>query len=217
MLIGAFVGALAALAGVLVGSSDGINAIAVVAIATLVGALIGFWGMRRGDAAVTTMTTAARAAGAGQRHQRSDITSSATAELTREFNAMIDAMEARETALSDERERLQAVFRASTDAMLAVSGDTTVRFLNAAAAALLDEGDENLVGRPLIEGLRDHELDTLVRDAAAGEPATALIAFGPNRLPVRALAVPIPAGGDWGSAARPDRPDGSAPHRPDTD
>ena len=196
-LIGAFAGALGAVAGVAVERGNAPVVLLVVAGALIGGGLIGFLAMRRGDAAVTAMTEAARSAGAGHPGQRAEITSSALAELNLEFNAMLEAVRLREADLADERERLRAVFSASTDPMLAVSGDTTVRFLNAAAEALLDEHEEDLVGRPLIEGLRDHELDALVRDAAAGEATTALVAYGPDRLLVRALAVPIPGGGDW--------------------
>jgi two-component system phosphate regulon sensor histidine kinase PhoR len=55
------------------------------------------------------------------------------------------------------------------------------------------------IGRPFIETARDYELDALVRQAVAAptEPHTSVITFGPNRIPLRASAVPISSGGDW--------------------
>src|SRR5690606_24023679 len=46
---------------------------------------------------------------------------------------------------------------------------------------------------------RDYELDELVREALSGgeKSRTAVIAFGPDRVPLRAVAVPIRDGGTW--------------------
>ena len=98
-----------------------------------------------------------------------------------------------------EHARLEAVFDASTDGMVALSDDTTVRFANPAAMALLGADPANTaVGRPLIESARDYELDGLVRRVArSGEAEAAVIVFGPGRVQLRAAAVPVPAGGDW--------------------
>jgi two-component system phosphate regulon sensor histidine kinase PhoR len=98
-----------------------------------------------------------------------------------------------------EHARLEAVFDASADAIVALSADTTVRFMNPAALTMLGTLPQAALDRPLIEAVRDYELDALVRRAAASPDGaeTAVITYGPSRVPVRASAVPIPQGGEW--------------------
>src|SRR5690606_1271121 len=95
--------------------------------------------------------------------------------------------------------RLEAVFHASTDPMLAVTADSDVAFLHHAAATLFETTADGAIGRPLIAVARDYELDELVREALSGgeKSRTAVIAFGPDRVPLRAVAVPIRDGGTW--------------------
>jgi two-component system phosphate regulon sensor histidine kinase PhoR len=83
--------------------------------------------------------------------------------------------------------------------MVALSRDNEVRYLNAAAVVMLGTSFESSLGRPLIEAVRDYELDALVRRVAGsgGRGETAVVTYGPNRTPLRAVAVPIPGGGDW--------------------
>jgi len=111
--------------------------------------------------------------------------------MARRVQALFDSVAA-------EHARLEAVFDASTDGMVALARDTNVRFLNPAAVQLFDVAMSQAIGRPLIETARDYELDALVRRAiASGSAETSVITFGPARTPLRAGAVPIPEGGDW--------------------
>jgi two-component system phosphate regulon sensor histidine kinase PhoR len=119
-------------------------------------------------------------------------------ELTTAFNVMSRRVQELFDTVTAEHARLEAVFDASSDAMVALSRDTAVRFMNAAAVAVFETSFQAALGRPFIETVRDYELDALVRrsvDAAGGE--TAVITFGARRVPLRAAALPIPGGGDW--------------------
>ena len=94
--------------------------------------------------------------------------------------------------------RLEAVFDASADAMVAVSRDTKVRLLNQAAARTFGTSREHALGRPFIEIARDYELDALIRRTVMGGIGEAIVlTFGGNRIPLRAAAMTIPGGGDW--------------------
>ncbi len=118
--------------------------------------------------------------------------------LSGRFNAMAGRAEAFFTESLAEHHRLEAVFNASADGMVALGRDTGVRFLNPAAALLLAASPGTAVGRPLIESARDYELVALVRRVAdAGEPELTVITYGPARLSLRAAALPIRDGGDW--------------------
>ena len=97
-----------------------------------------------------------------------------------------------------EHHRLEAVFDASSDGMVALGRDTGVHYLNLAASRLFAATPGAAFGRPLIASARDYELAALVRRVAeAAEPEIAVITFGPSRLPLRAAALPIRDGGDW--------------------
>ncbi len=129
---------------------------------------------------------------------RATIGSGPTATLVANFNAMADRAEDAFATMSAEHARVEAVLEAATDAMIAVTSTTEVRFLNAAALDVLGITREAAIGRPFIESARDYELDALVKRATAtGNPKTSVITYGPGRAPLRAVAVPIPGGGDW--------------------
>ncbi len=120
-------------------------------------------------------------------------------ELTNAFNVMAGRVEQLFESVAAEEARLEAVFDASADTMVALRADTRVCFLNPAAVALFGGTMADAIGRPFIETARDYELDALVRrviaDPARGE--TAVVTFGPHRVPLRAAALPIREGGDW--------------------
>lgn len=159
-------------------------------------ALLLFTGPQR---SINAATEAARDLAEGRMDGRASITSGATARLTRNFNQMAARMQHLFGATEADRARLEAVLDASTDAMIALARDTTVRFLNPAALRLLRVGYESAINRPFIESVRDYELDALVRRVTSrpGAGETKVITFGPQRTPLRAVAVPIRDGGDW--------------------
>jgi two-component system phosphate regulon sensor histidine kinase PhoR len=100
--------------------------------------------------------------------------------------------------IAAEHARLEAVFDAARDGMVAFSPDTTVRFMNPAAVQLFRISMIDAIGKPFIETVRDYELDAMVRRAAAGEvQGPAVVNFGPDRTSLRVAAAPIHEGGDW--------------------
>jgi len=123
----------------------------------------------------------------------------AVSDLVYRFNSMARRVEAIIAEEEADQARLEAVFNASTDPMLAVTAEGEVAFLNQAAATLFETTAENAIGRPLMVIARDYELDQLVREALSGgeKSRTAVVAFGPDRTPLRAVAVPVRDGGAW--------------------
>jgi two-component system, OmpR family, phosphate regulon sensor histidine kinase PhoR len=171
----------------------------IAALAILAAALIGLLALHRPGATLAEVTRAASLLAEGELGQRVETTTGPTAALTHSFNSMAGRLQDLVLATEAEQARLEAVFEASADAMVALSRDTSVRFLNAAAERLLQTRRETAIGRPFIESARDYELDALVRRAVAMPASgdTAVITFGPRRLPLRAAALPITDGGNW--------------------
>jgi len=202
-----------ALRGALVGLAGGIAGLGVglllrepgapwvySSIAVAVGAtLAGYLALRRPAAALRAVVGAAGRIADGELAERVPDQPGPAGELTSAFNAMAGRVEELFESVAAEEARLEAVFDASTDAMVALRADTRVSFLNPAAVGLFGGTMVEAIGRPLIETARDYELDALVRrviaDPARGE--TEVVTFGPGRTPLRAAALPIREGGDW--------------------
>ena len=142
---------------------------------------------------------AARALRGSSLSARAVRTTGPTAQLTHEFNVMATEMEASSRAITAEHARLEAALAAAADGIMAVDATTDVQYANPAALALLGMDEAEVVGRTLIESVRDYELDALVREALGreGAPTPRVVPFGRERTPLRAVAVPVAEGGSW--------------------
>jgi two-component system phosphate regulon sensor histidine kinase PhoR len=119
-------------------------------------------------------------------------------ELSYVFNSMAAHTETLFDSIAAEHARLEAVFDAARDGMVALSANTTVRFMNPAAVQLFEVPMIDAIGKPFIETVRDYELDAMVRHAAEGRvQGPVVVTFGPSRASLRVAAAPIHEGGDW--------------------
>ena len=205
MLRGALVGALAGIAGVLV-TSFAIKAgagtggwVLVVLVVLVLGALLGGGALIRSGMTVREVTNAFARLGEGHLEQRVGAAYTPVGELSHGFNSMAGRVQELFEGRASEHARLEAVFAASTDAMVALTPNITVRYINPAAGEIFDVSPESAIGRPFIETARDYELDALVRSAIASPEGgeSRVITFGAGRMPLRAAAVTIHNGGDW--------------------
>lgn len=195
-------GAGAAVAGLVVGVTAGTGGWAVallLAAAAVLGAIAGWMTFRNAESVVRGIASASNRLAEGELWERVPASSGATVGLVRHFNHMASRMQELVRTIEADQARLEAVFDAGTDAMIAVSNDTSIRLVNMAALRLFGTSRDEAMGRALIEIVRDYELDAMVRNAvAAGVPAAAtVVTFGAKRLPLKVAAVPIKGGGDW--------------------
>lgn len=165
----------------------------------VIAALSGYLALRRPAAALRAVVETAGRIADGELAQRVPDQPGPAGELTSAFNAMAGRVEQLFENVAAEEARLEAVFDASTDAMVALRADTRVAFLNPAAVGLFGGTMAEAIGRPLIESARDYELEGLVRRVIANpvRGETEVVTFGPGRTPLRAAALPIQEGGDW--------------------
>lgn len=199
LLIGALAGIAGFVAGALVsGSESSVVLLCAVGAAALAGAG-GYAVLYRSARAIHAVSLAADRVAEGELEQRVHDAPGPVGELTHAFNTMAGRVQHLIDGIAAEEARLEAVFDASTDAMVAVARDTSVRFLNPAAVGIFGGDMSSAIGRPFIETARDFELDAIVRRAIASPERgeTTVITFGPRRIPLRASAAPIPNGGDW--------------------
>ena len=174
--------------------------VAVTVLAAGAAAFVGAYLLLRPVAlSVRETAEAARALRGSSLSARAVRTTGPTAQLTHEFNVMATEIEASSRAITAEHARLEAALAAAADGIMAVNATTDVQYANPAALALLGMEADEVVGRTLIESVRDYEFDALVREALAGEsiPQPRVVPFGRDRTPLRALAVPVADGGSW--------------------
>jgi two-component system phosphate regulon sensor histidine kinase PhoR len=203
-LRGAFLGIAGVAAGAAVGLFEGRegwngSALTVTLILiALLGFLAGYMAFRKPAAALRSVVDAAGRLGEGELAERVPDATGPAGDLTHAFNLMAAHIEQLFDSVAAEHARLEAVFDASGDAMVALAADTSVRFLNPAAVQVFGNPMAEAIGRSFIETARDYELDALVRRAMRTRAAgSAVITFGPARTPLRAAALPIRDGGDW--------------------
>lgn len=195
--------AVASLVAVLIGlgasSAGGVVAWLAGATAVILGALAGYVALRGQAQAVEDVTAAARVMGDGHLGGLVPPAGGGAGHLTNAFNAMSHRVEDLVHTVEADQARLGATFDASTDAMVAVAPDTTIRLLNNAAVRLFGTDRAHALGRTFIEIVRDYELDALVRRtiAAGSGSETLVLAFGSQRTQLRAAAVTIQGGGNW--------------------
>jgi two-component system phosphate regulon sensor histidine kinase PhoR len=171
----------------------------VVAAGVVLGAGAAYVAFRTVSASLRGVSRAADGLAAGNLDARVEIASGATADLTHSFNAMAERLQGQLAETAAGRARLEAVFDATTDAMIALGADTTVHFMNRAAGEILGVSPQAAMGRSFIETAHDYELDGLVRQVArrAGSSESRVVTFGHQRVPLRAVAASIAKGGDW--------------------
>ncbi len=158
----------------------------------------GNFAFRRVGSAIEEVEQATAKLAAGELATRVSAEGTAASVLTRSFNRMAAQLQSTFAAQTAEHARLEAVFDAVADGILALASDTTIRFMNPAAGTLLLVDPVSVTGRPFIEPVRDFELDSLVRQGiATGRAETRTVVFGQQRRPIRASAVPIRGGGEW--------------------
>lgn len=167
----------------------------VIAISSFSAGILAF---RRVGNAVDEVEMATTRLAGGELTVRVTAEGTAASVLTRSFNRMAGELQSVFDARAAEHARLEAVFDAVADGILALDAKTAIRFLNPAAGMLLQVDPSIATGRPFIEHVRDFELDGLVREAiATSSAASRTVVFGQRRIPLRASVMPIRGGGEW--------------------
>jgi len=118
------------------------------------------------------------------------------ADLNAAFNSMAQELHETISQLASEHAKLTAILEAPADGLVMVDEARTVITMNPAAVRLLQMSvKDTVIGRPLIEVVRDHEIDGLLRDAlASGKRSERFLErHRPQRF-LRAIAAPVTAG-----------------------
>ena len=116
--------------------------------------------------------------------------------LARSFRVLSSDLERSMTALSDERDRFEAVLEGMRQAVVALDGEQRVSLLNERAEELLGVRAD-AVGKPLVEVVRVPDLLDLIERSATGESGSfdEIELSGPPRRSLLARVTPLRASG----------------------
>ena len=116
------------------------------------------------------------------------------ADLTSALRHTSERVDSQMTRLSEDHDLMAAVLTSMTDGVIVADERKMVRLVNEAGRGLIGHGREQLLGRPLVEAVRDHELVQLYDMAIEqGSPESSLVRFGERRRQIQAVAVPVGA------------------------
>ncbi|MCA9752242.1 MAG: HAMP domain-containing protein, partial [Gemmatimonadetes bacterium] len=142
------------------------NVALAVGAASVVALLFGLLVARAVTRPLVDMSQAARGIAAGDLSRRIHVESrDEVGGLARSFNLMAGQLQERLEALTEDRNKLQAVLGGMVEGVVAVDPEERVLHLNRAAARLLGADERTAVGRPLRSVSRVREVADAVREA----------------------------------------------------
>lgn len=147
---------------------------------------------KRTTRSVEELTLAAGRMAEGDLEQKIPVLSSdEVGDLAGAFNRMAASMKSAMGQLTDERDRMAAVVSHITDGLLVIDEHGLVTFVNPAAQTILGI-DSDAVGKPLIEAVRDYELQQVVeRCLASKRVETAYLNLARRGQHLYAIAAPL--------------------------
>ncbi len=166
---------------------------AMTAIATTLALLAAALIARATTGPVKALTRAAKKMSAGALEQRISVsTKDEIGVLARAFNDMATSLRELVQDISTERTKLQTIVTHMADGIIMVDTESRIILVNRAAEALFGICEKNVLGRPLIEAVGDHEVNEIVKNClkTREKQATEFESSGSKRF-LRAIAVPI--------------------------
>jgi two-component system phosphate regulon sensor histidine kinase PhoR len=114
---------------------------------------------------------------------------------------MAQSLEGTIAAASQERNRLVAALNSSIDAVVAVTDDGRIAFVNVAAERLFLRSHEELVDNPLVWVMPDEQVIEALRASREESHRERRVVNRPNRQQLQVITTPIIGGGKWSALA----------------
>jgi len=149
---------------------------------------------------VRQITGAAEGIAAGKLDQQIPVkTTDEIGRLGRAFNEMSANIKNNIAVISDERSRLAAVMSRLTDGVVVTDAEGKIILANPATEKLFNFREKDAMTRPLIEAVRDHEADQILKLCLkTGQTQSVQFETAVTRRFLRAIAVPIKEGKQTG-------------------
>ena len=113
-------------------------------------------------------------------------------QLINAFNELASSLQRKLRDLTAERDKIAVVLSAMADGVIMVDPEGQVAFANPAAEILFNFKSDRAVGQNLIEIVRDHEIDAMVKAClSTGKEQTIQLESGKTRRFLQAIAIPL--------------------------
>ncbi len=142
---------------------------------------------------IKQITQAARRIAAGELEQRIPIlTSDESGQLAKAFNEMSSSLKEMVTQISEERNKLSNILNNITDGLIMTDAEGRVLRINQAAERLFNIKEVRAVGQHLIEVVRDHDIDRILKLCLkTSRQHSTQLELGISKRFLRVVAVPI--------------------------
>lgn len=169
------------------------------ALATLLVGLAAAIIARRVAHPIRQLTQAARRIAAGELKQKIPILATdESGQLAKAFNEMSSSLKVMVTKISEERSKLAHILSNITDGLIMTDAEGRVTLINQAAERLFNIEEAKAVGQHLIEVVRDHDIDSILKLCLkTSRQHSTQIELGTSKRFLRIIAIPVV--GDWGN------------------
>ena len=167
-----------------------------IVITTIIAILAAWLIARATTRPIRELTKASRKIASGELGQKITIRAGGEAgELAHAFNEMSLNLQKMVEAISTERTKLASVLAHMADGVIMTDVNGNILLANQTAGKLFGFKEEDAIARPIIEVVRDHEVDEILKLCLkTGKEQTAQFESGISKRFLRAIAVPIVTG-----------------------
>ena len=173
-----------------------ISVIAAMAIATLMVILAAWLITRTTTKPIRELTNASKRIASGELGQEITIGARDEAgELARAFNQMSLKLREMVETISEDRSRLASILDNMADGVIMTDTEGKIVLVNRATEKIFQIRNESALGRPLIEAVRDHDVDEVLKSCLeTGQERVAQFESSSSERFLRVIAVPITDG-----------------------
>jgi two-component system phosphate regulon sensor histidine kinase PhoR len=167
-----------------------------VAITASLAVLAAFLIARKTTRPIRQVTRAAQRIASGELEQKLSVrTSDESAQLARAFNEMSQSLKKKVAVISEERSKLATALANMTDGVIMTDIEGNILLANRAAENLFGFTQDKIIGRPIIEAVRDYEIDEVLKSClnTAKEQTNQFDSLTARRF-LRTVAIPITNG-----------------------
>lgn len=164
-------------------------------ITALLGVLLAALVARSTTKSIREVTVAAQKIASGELDQRIKVKSNdESGQLTHVFNDMALSLKKRVATISEEKARLAIILSSLADGVIMTDATGAIVLTNRAAENLFSFKGDKVIGQPVIQGVRDHEIDGVLKAClkTAREQAVQIEPGAAKRF-LRVIAIPLTA------------------------
>jgi two-component system phosphate regulon sensor histidine kinase PhoR len=170
-------------------------------ITTLLAILVAVFIARTTTQPIKQLTQAAKRIASGELGQKIPVlTIDEAGQLAKAFNEMSSNLKNLVAEISDEKSKLAMILSNMADGVIMTDNEGRVLLANQAAEHMFDFEGKEVIGKHLIETVRDYEIDRALKSCLeTAKEYTAQLEFGPGKRFLRVIAVPLMTDGLTGT------------------